>query len=129
MNKLIEHPEFISAVSWIWHAAFGVGKESDRSGLKAEVDSGSYNPNASDSWSNHTTSLNDALIAFATIDYASLLGLGHLDMVGMRRLCALENVGELSNNILIEGVGGGSGGNGGGAAMVMVAWKLVVVII
>lgn len=47
------------------------------------MDFGSNDPNDSGSRSSHTTSLNDALLAFATMDHASLLGLGILDMEGM----------------------------------------------
>lgn len=71
MDKLIEHPNFTGAMSRIRHAAFLVGEESGRNGLKAEVDSDSYDPNASDSRYKHTMSLNDALLVFATMDHAS----------------------------------------------------------
>lgn len=101
MDKLIEHSEFSNAVSQIWHVAFVAGEESYRSGLKAEVDSDAYDPNVSDSQSSHTTSLNDVLLTFATMDHVSLLGLGHLGIVGMRQICALEDVGEVSNDELI----------------------------
>lgn len=83
MDKLIKHLEFTSAVSQIHQAAFAASEESGRVGLKAKIDFGAYGPNASDSRFGHTTSLNDALLAFAAMDHASLLGLGHLDMVGM----------------------------------------------
>lgn len=53
------------------------------------------------------------LLAFAIMDHASLLGLGHLDMVGMRQLCTLEDVGDVFDDMLIEGAGGGSRGDGG----------------
>lgn len=49
MDMLIEHPEFTSVVSQIRHATFLVGEESSHNNLKAEVDSGSYDPNAIDS--------------------------------------------------------------------------------
>lgn len=84
MDKLIELPEFTSVVSQIRHAPFIVGEEFSRSGLKAEIDSGAYVPNSSDSQSSHTTNLNYALFSFATVDHASLLGPEHLDMAGMR---------------------------------------------
>lgn len=83
METLIEHPEFTSGISRIRHAAFVAGEESDRAGLKAEIDFGVHDPDTSDSRSNHTTSLNDALLSFTTMDHASLLGLGNLDMVEM----------------------------------------------
>lgn len=83
MDKRIEHPKFIGVVSRIRHVAFVTGEDSGRSALKAKVDSGSYNPNDSDSRSSHTTSLNDALLVFASMDHASLLGLWNLDIEGM----------------------------------------------
>lgn len=110
--KIIEHLEFTSTISRIRHVAFVFGDESSRSGLKAGMDSGSYDPNVSDSRSNYTTSLNDSLLAFATMDHASLLGLGHLDMAGMQQLCALEYVDKVPDDMLIKGAGGDSGGNG-----------------
>lgn len=113
MDKLIEHLEFTSAVSRIRYVAFVAAEESGRSGLKAEVDFGLYDPNVSDSQSNHITSLNDTLLTFATMDHASFLGLGNLDMVGMRQLGALDEVDEVPDGMLIEGVGGDGGDNDG----------------
>lgn len=49
MDKLMEHPKFTGNVSRIMHAVFVAGEEFGCSGLKAEVDSGFYDPNASDS--------------------------------------------------------------------------------
>lgn len=113
MNKLIEHLKFTSTVSRVRHASFVAGDESGHNGLKAEIDSGSYDPNASDSRSSHTTSLNDVLFDFSTMDHASLLGLGHLDMMVMHQLCSLYEVDEVPDDMLIEGSGGDSGGNNG----------------
>lgn len=84
MEKLIEHLEFIGVVSQIRYTTFVSGDESERSTLKVEVDFDSCEPNVSDFGSSHTTSLNDSLLAFDTMDHASLLGLGNLDMEGMR---------------------------------------------
>lgn len=114
LDKLIEHPEFTIIVSRIRHAAFVSGEESDHDGLKVEIDFGAYDPNDSDSRSSHTTSLNDTLLSFSTMDHTSLLGLGHLDMAGMCQLCALEDVGEVPDDILIGGAGGSGGGDHGG---------------
>lgn len=61
MNRLIKHPEFTSWVSRIRDAAFVAREESDRFGLKLEIDSGTYDPEASDSRSSHTTRFDDAL--------------------------------------------------------------------
>lgn len=83
MDKLIKHSEFTNFVNQIMHAAFVARKESDHSGLKAEVDFSSFDPNVSDSRSSHTTNLSDALLAFTTMDHDSLLGLGHLDIADM----------------------------------------------
>lgn len=119
MDKLIDHAKFTSGISQIRHAAFVAGKESSCNGLKVEIDFGVYDPDDSDSRRIHTTSLNDALLSFVTIDHASLLGLGHLDMVGMRRLCALEDVGEVLDGIMICEASGGdamAGGDGVGAS-------------
>lgn len=78
------------------------------------VDSGAYDPNASYSRSIHTTILNDDLHGFTTMDHASLLGLGHLDIAGMGQLCALKDVGDVSVDMLIEGASGWGGGGGNG---------------
>lgn len=72
--------EFTNGVIQIQHAAFVSSEEFGHAGLKTEIDSSVYDLDASDSWSNHTTSLNDALLALATMDHASLLVLGNLDM-------------------------------------------------
>lgn len=89
MEKLIEHAEFTGAVIRIRYTVFVVGEESECSRLKAKVDSGSYDPNVSNSRSSHSTSLNDARLAFTTMDHVSHVGLGNLDMEGMHQLCVL----------------------------------------
>lgn len=76
MDKLIEHMEFIGGVSKIYHAALVVGEESECAGLKVDIDVESYDMEGSDSRSSHTSSLKYAMLAFATMDYAVILGLG-----------------------------------------------------
>lgn len=49
MDKLIEHPECTSIVCLIKHAMFIAREESGRNSLKASVESGSYDPDASES--------------------------------------------------------------------------------
>lgn len=49
MDKIIQHPEFTSVVIRIRHVAFVAREESGHNRLNAEVDSGFYDPNASDS--------------------------------------------------------------------------------
>lgn len=94
MDKLIEHPEFTSGVSQIHHVAFVVKEEYARVGLKLEIDSRTYDPKASDSRSSHSVGFNDALISFATLDYAAFLGFGQLHMVGIRQIYMFDNVDE-----------------------------------
>lgn len=106
MDKLIEHHEFASGVHRICHATFIVGKKARRVGFKAEIDAGTYDPEESDSRSIHTIGLDDALVRFATLDYVYLLGLGRLDIVGLRKLCVFDDVDEMVNEGGNE-VGGG----------------------
>lgn len=80
MYKLIEHPEFTGDVSQIRHATFVVGEESCHSCLKAVMESGSYDPDTDDSRSSQTMGVNESMLAFVTMDHASLLGLGNLDI-------------------------------------------------
>lgn len=84
VDKLIEHLEFTSVVILIRHAAFFAGKEFGWSSLKAAMESGSHDSDTSGSRSDHSLSVNEALLAFATMDRASLLGSGRLDREGMR---------------------------------------------
>ncbi|CAI9290034.1 unnamed protein product [Lactuca saligna] len=84
MEKLLEHPEFTGGISRIHHAAFVAGEESGWASFKTQVDAGTYDPSASDSRSSHTLALDDDLLAFATVDFADLLGLGHLDVDGVK---------------------------------------------
>lgn len=80
MDKLIEHPEFTTAVSLIRHATFVVGEESGRGNLASETSSG---PSGGDSQLNPALSVNEAFLAFSSMDHASLLGLGDLDIQGI----------------------------------------------
>lgn len=93
-DKSIEHPEFTSVMSLIRHVTFVVGEESDHSNLTAGLDSGSYDLNTSSSRTGHVLSVNDALLAFSSMDHASLLGLGDLDMQGFQELCAFDDAEE-----------------------------------
>ena len=43
-----KHPKFTGGVSRIHHVSFVVGEESGRAGLKLEIDSGTYDPEAND---------------------------------------------------------------------------------
>nr|KAJ0190434.1 hypothetical protein LSAT_V11C800451160 [Lactuca sativa] len=111
MDKLIEHPEFTGGISCIRHAAFVTREES--------VDIGTYDPSANDSRSSHSSALDDALLAFATMDFAGLLGLGQLDTDGVKVLCTFDEdddvVEGLGVGLASEGNGVGAfGGNGGG---------------
>lgn len=49
-------------------------------------------------------------MSFSTLEYDDLLGLGRLDMVGLRKLFAFDDVDELMNNV-DAGHGGGEGGD------------------
>lgn len=111
-DKLIEHPEFTGTISLIHHAAFVAGEEFGRSNSRSEISSGSHNLSASDSRSGPALSVNEALLAFVSMDHVSLLGLGDLDMQGIRELCAFDSAGETPEGMLINGDGGeGAGGN------------------
>lgn len=71
VDKLVEHPDFTGVMSLIHHSAFVAGVESSRSGLMSETGSRSVRSNIGS-----VPSVNDALLAFASMDHASLLGLG-----------------------------------------------------
>lgn len=115
IDKIIEHPEFTGDISRILHVAFVAGEVSRWASLKAQVDAGTYDPSASDSRSSHSSSLDDAILAFATMDFAGLLGIGQLDVDGVKALCAFdkgEDVVGVEGDIV--GVfGGGADGAGG----------------
>lgn len=86
VDKLIEHPEFTDVVSLIRHVAFVAGAKFVRNALanaghSSLVDAPSSGP---------VTSVDKALLAFASMDQASLLGLGDLDMQGVCDLCAFS---------------------------------------
>nr|KAJ0209428.1 hypothetical protein LSAT_V11C400206260 [Lactuca sativa] len=107
MDRLLEHPEFIGGISQIRHAAFVAREES--------VDAGMYDPSASDSRSSHSSASEDALLAFATLDFAGLLELGHLGMNEVRALCSFDED-EEATGVLGVGAGGvADGGASGGS--------------
>lgn len=87
VDKLIEHPDFTSAVSLICHSAFIAGEKSVRNTLES---AGPENLVASSPSSGHVVSVNEALLSFSRMDHASLLGLGDLDIQGVRELCAFS---------------------------------------
>lgn len=129
VDKLIEHPEFTNAVSVICHSAFVVIADSVRSALVSAGQQGLINASSS----SPVVSVNEALLAFSSMDHASLLGLGDLDMPGIRDLCAFsgsdctpkvmaddddevghgDNVVAGGDGIVVEGAGGGEGVNVG----------------
>lgn len=63
---------------------FLLGEESGWSSLKVAMESGSHDPGANVSRPSHTLGVNEDLLAFATTDHTSLLGLGNLDLEGMQ---------------------------------------------
>lgn len=77
MDKLTEHLVFTDGVIRIWHVAFVTGEESRRSSLKAEIYVGTYDSEDSDSSSSQTSSLEEALLAFVTLDYTAFLAWGN----------------------------------------------------
>ncbi|XP_023751348.1 uncharacterized protein LOC111899727 [Lactuca sativa] len=114
MDKLLEHPEFTCDIGQICHATYLVGEDSGWANLKAQVDAGTYDPSDSDSRSSHSSALEDALLAFTTLDFVVFLGLGQLGMDEVRALCAFDGDEEV---VSVLGVGAGSvveGGAGGG---------------
>ena len=82
------------------------------------VDVGTYDPSTSDSRSSHSSALHDALLAFATMDFDALLGLGRLDVDGVKELCTFdegEDVAEgLEVGLFVAGGGVGDGVSGAG---------------
>ena len=85
VDKLIEHPDFTNAISLICHVAFMAGVESIQKasggggGGEAVVGMSSVGP---------VVGINDALLSFASMDHASLLGLGEVGIEGLRELCS-----------------------------------------
>lgn len=108
MDKLLEHPEFTCGTSLICHATFVAGEESGWANLKAQV--------ASDSRLSHSLALDDALLAFTTMDFAGLLGLGHLDVRRVRALCAFEEGEDVAEGVAVVAGGTGAGVGDGGVA-------------
>ena len=80
VDKLIEHSDFTGAVSLIRHFAFVVGAEYIHNTL-ASVGSGGIVTSAPSS--GPIVHVNEALLSFSSMDHASLLGLGDLDIQGV----------------------------------------------
>ena len=76
--------------------------------MKAQVDAGTYDPSASDSHPSHSSALDDALLAFETMDFAGLLGLGQLDVDAVRALCVFDE----GEDVVGDAAAGLVGGNG-----------------
>ncbi|KAL7593516.1 hypothetical protein Lser_V15G33220 [Lactuca serriola] len=108
--------QFTGDISRIRHVAFVAGEDSGWASLKAQVDAGTYDPLASDSRSSHSSALDDALLAFATMDFNGLLGLGHLDVDGVKALCTFKDSNEGVGELDVGTGGGGVGGNGSNGA-------------
>lgn len=81
--------------------------------MVSEAGSGPHNPSASDSRLSPALSVNEALLAFASMDHASLLGLGDLDIQGIRELGAFDSVEGTPEGMLIDGGDEDDGGNVG----------------
>lgn len=129
VDKLIDHPEFTGVVSLIHHVAFVAGAESVCNALAIAGHSSLVVAPSS----GPVTSVDKPLMAFASMDHASLLGLGDLDMQGVHELCTFsssdctpedvaggnDDVGHGddvvigSENIVIGNAGGGAGGRVG----------------
>lgn len=113
VDKLVEHPDFTGIMSLICHSAFVAGVESSRSGLMFETGSRSVRSNIGS-----VPSVNDALLAFASMDHASLLGLGDLDIQEVHALCAFTGSEGTPKDMVVDDdenvVGDTSGGNGSG---------------
>lgn len=82
--------------------------------MKAEIDSRARYPKDSDARSIHTNSLSNAFLSFSMMDYVSIMGLGYLDMVGIRQLCVVD---DLADDALIGTAGGGGPGVGDDGAV------------
>ncbi|CAH1431372.1 unnamed protein product [Lactuca virosa] len=105
MKILFENLECYS-VRRIPHVLFVVGEESSRAGLKVEIVVGTYDPGASDSRSNYTTDMNPTIDDFVMLDYVSMLGIGCLDIEGLKHMCTFDD-----EDIAVAP--GGDGGAGG----------------
>lgn len=99
VDKLIEHPGFTNAISLIRHAAFVVGAESVR---KVAVGVGSEGASACPLVASHVVSMNDVLLSFASMDHASFLGLGDLDIEGLPVLCSFSSSGGTPEGMVVE---------------------------
>ncbi|CAI9295171.1 unnamed protein product [Lactuca saligna] len=73
----------------IYHICFVVGEESVCAGLKARIDVGTYNPKASDSRFSHICDMEQDIVNVVTSDCTSMLGLGRIDIAGLR-MCTFD---------------------------------------
>lgn len=81
VDRLIEHPDFPSAISLIRHSSFVFGADSVRSTLASD---GPADLVVNVPSSSPVVSVNEALLSFSSMDHTSLLGLGYLDVQGIR---------------------------------------------
>ncbi|KAL7587627.1 hypothetical protein Lser_V15G36969 [Lactuca serriola] len=122
VEKLIEHLDFTNAISLIRHVAYMAGVDSIQMTLggsgsgEAVVGALSVGP---------VVSINDALLSFASMDHASLLGLGEVGIEGLRELCSFGGSEGMPESIVghemvlvtgadMEGDGKDHGSGGGG---------------
>ena len=90
VDKLIEHPDFTNAISLIRHAAYVAGVESVQ---KTSSGGESGEAGASSLSVGPVVSVSDALLSFASMDHAGLLGLGEMGIDGLRELCSFGSEG------------------------------------
>lgn len=103
---------------------FVADEEFGHAGLKGEINAENYDLEGSDSCSSHMSNLEDGLLEFLTMDYAVILGLGQLDMDGLRLLHdfddgddPMDGLGHDGGTVgLGVGMGGVGDGNGVGGA-------------
>ncbi|CAH1451275.1 unnamed protein product [Lactuca virosa] len=90
---------------------FSAGEESDREALHKEVVAKMFDPSAISSTSSHSREMVDATDSFIYCDYASMMKLGSLDIIGLRQLCVDgDHAGvDPNNNAKITGLDGGAG--------------------
>ena len=114
VDKLIEHLNFTNSISLIRHASFIAGAKSDH-----DVSVPAAGPDYIDPGDDvPPASVNEALLSFSSMDHASLLGLGGLDIQRLCELCAFVGFegtldgmssGAVGDDDEIEGGRGGAG--------------------